>query len=158
MSPAAKCFYVWRHSYRCWWRLLSATSAGNWKLEDKKGGQHQSQRIFIKNKGLNLKFSWSCLWWICCWLMIGSFNSHILLMIWAILKDPEDALEWIVEKTKRKGSGRASVDVPVLIKLKMTWNDTISTEKVKNVPFCRKWRETVFQPPEIHFSKWLDSN
>ena len=136
MSPAAKFFYVWRHSYRCWWRLLSATSVGNWKLADKKGGQHQSQRIFIKKQGFELEIFLK-LPLVNLLLIDDWFFQFILLMIWAILKDPEDALEWIVEKTKRKGSGRASVDVPVLIKLKMTWNDTISTEKVKNVPFFR---------------------
>jgi len=73
-------------------------------------------------------------------------------------KGPEDALEWIIEKQNGKVLEGTIVDVPVLIKLKVTWNDTISTRKVKNVPFCQKWIETVFQAPEIHFSKWLDSN
>ena len=35
-------------------------------------------------------------------------------------KDPEDALEWIIEKHNGKVLEGTSVDVPVLIKLKMT--------------------------------------
>ena len=52
--------------------------------------------------------------------MIGSYNFQWAFDDLSSLKDPEDTLEWVIEKHNGKVLEGTSVVVPVLIKLKMT--------------------------------------